>query len=128
MEFNLFFTILKEFLLVLRKNILNTLATHSVLARERGPCMKEAPQQIACGALPWAEEERATSRDDRFTSLVERQGRFVFRVAYAVLRDVADAEDVVQDTFLKLYKGRGWEQMLDERAFLARTAWRIAVD
>jgi len=90
--------------------------------------MREAPQQIACGALPWAEEEEATSREDRFTSLVERQGRFVFRVAYSVLRNVQDAEDVVQETFLKLYKGRGWEGMVDERAYLARAAWRMAVD
>ncbi len=31
-------------------------------------------------------------------------------------------------TFLKLYKSRGWEAMADERAFLARAAWRMAVD
>jgi len=76
----------------------------------------------------WAEEEEATSRDARFTSLVERQARFVFRVAYSVLRNVQDADDVVQEIFLKLYKGRGWEGMVDERAYLARAAWRMAVD
>lgn len=90
--------------------------------------MREAPQQIAFAEPRWAEEEEATSRDARFTSLVERQGRFVFRVAYSVLRNVPDAEDVVQETFLKLYKGRGWEGMVDERAYLARAAWRMAVD
>jgi len=76
----------------------------------------------------WAEEEEATSRDARFASLVERQAGFVFRVAYSVVRNVPDAEDVVQETFLKLYKGRGWEAMLDERAYLARAAWRMAVE
>lgn len=76
----------------------------------------------------WAGEEEATRRDARFTSLVERQAGFVFRVAYSVLRNVPDAEDVVQETFLKLYRGRGWEGMVDERAYLARAAWRMAVD
>ena len=89
--------------------------------------MREAPQQIAFAEPQWAEEEEATSRDARFTSLVERQTRFVFRVAYSVLRNVQDAEDVVQETFFKLYKGRGWEGMVDERAYLARAAWRMAV-
>ncbi len=34
----------------------------------------------------------------------------------------------MQETFLKLYRGRNWQGMVDERAFLARAAWRIAVD
>jgi len=88
----------------------------------------EAPLQIAFQEPGLATEQEAASLEDRFAALVERQARFVFRVAYSVLRNVADAEDVVQETFLKLYKGRSWEGMLDERAFLARTAWRIAVD
>jgi len=90
--------------------------------------MREAPQQIALAEPRWAEEEEVTSREVRFTSLVERQARFVFRVAYSVLRNVQDAEDVVQEMFLKLYKGRGWEGMVDERAYLARVAWRMALD
>jgi len=88
----------------------------------------EAPLQIAFQEPGLVAEQDAASREDRFAALVERQARFVFRVAYSVLRNVADAEDVVQETFLKLYKGRRWEGMVDERAFLARTAWRMAVD
>jgi len=63
-----------------------------------------------------------------FAELVDRQSRFVFRVAYAVLRNAHDAEDVVQDLFLKLYRSGAWQTMDDERAFLARSAWRLAVD
>ena len=63
-----------------------------------------------------------------FAALVERQSRFVFRVAYAVLLNAADAEDVVQETFLKLYRNGGWKNLGNERAFLARVAWRMAVD
>jgi RNA polymerase sigma-70 factor (ECF subfamily) len=63
-----------------------------------------------------------------FTAFVQRQSRFVFRVAYAVLLNAHDAEDVVQETFLKLYRNRGWRYLDNERAFLARVAWRMAVD
>jgi RNA polymerase sigma-70 factor (ECF subfamily) len=66
--------------------------------------------------------------DAEFTALVHRQSRFVFRVAYAVLLNSHDAEDAVQETFLKLYRNRGWEHAGNERAFLARVAWREAVD
>jgi RNA polymerase sigma-70 factor (ECF subfamily) len=64
-----------------------------------------------------------------FTALVHRRSRFVFRVAYAVLLSAHDAEDVVQETFLKLYRNSGWKQQLEsECGFLARVAWRVAVD
>ena len=69
-----------------------------------------------------------TDEDAEFTTLVQRQSRFVFRVAYAVLLNAHDAEDVVQETFLKLYRNRGWQHLDNERAFLACVAWRIAVD
>ncbi len=48
-----------------------------------------------------AKEEERTAVEVRFADLVTRQSRFVFRVAYAVLRNPQDAEDVVQDTFFK---------------------------
>jgi len=60
--------------------------------------------------------------------LVRRQSLFVFRVAYSILRNTHDAEDVVQETFLKLYRSGAWKSMQDERAFLSRVAWRLAVD
>jgi len=84
--------------------------------------------QIAFEERVLAGEEEAASRDDRFSALVRRRSRFVFQVAYSVLRNASDAEDVVQETFLKLYRAGKWEGMGDERAYLARTAWRIAVD
>jgi len=67
-------------------------------------------------------------QEAEFTAMVYRQTRFVFRVAYSVLLDSHDAEDVVQETFLRLYSNGGWQQARNERAFLARVAWRIAVD
>lgn len=70
----------------------------------------------------------ATDPYAEFAALVRRQSRFVYKVAYAILRNTHDAEDAVQETFLKLYRNRGWQQAKNERAFLARAAWRVAVD
>jgi RNA polymerase sigma-70 factor (ECF subfamily) len=72
--------------------------------------------------------QEPAAREACFAGLVERQSRFVFRVAYALLRNSHDAEDVVQETFLKLYRAGAWEAIENERAFLARAAWRIALD
>jgi RNA polymerase sigma-70 factor (ECF subfamily) len=63
-----------------------------------------------------------------FTGLVERQWRFAFKVAWAMLRNTHDAEDAAQETFLKILRARAWQGLRDERAFVARTAWRAAVD
>lgn len=70
----------------------------------------------------------AQQDEAEFTAFVQRQSRFVFRVAYAVLRHAHDAEDVVQEVFLKLYRNGAWKEMRNEQAFLARTVWRMAVD
>lgn len=90
--------------------------------------MTELSGQIACQETRLAEKEAAADCDERFAALVMRQSRFIFRVAYSVLRNVPDSEDVVQETFLKLYRAGTWQRMNDERAFMARTAWRIAID
>jgi RNA polymerase sigma-70 factor (ECF subfamily) len=71
---------------------------------------------------------RSQQEDEAFELLVRRQSRFVFRVAYAMLRNSHDAEDVVQETFLSLYRSGAWRHMKDERAFLARATWRQSID
>ncbi len=71
--------------------------------------------------------DKTLATDVSFALLVERHSRFVFRIAYAVLRNLADAEDVVQETFLKLFRTNTWEDLNDERAYLARMAWRLSV-
>ena len=71
---------------------------------------------------------RPQQENEAFESLVRRQSRFVFQVAYAMLRNSYDAEDVVQETFLSLYRSGAWRKINDERAFLARVTWRQAVD
>jgi RNA polymerase sigma-70 factor, ECF subfamily len=87
-----------------------------------------APDVVCPVAATGSTRVLTTDPDAEFTALVRRQSRFVFRVAYAVLLNSHDAEDAVQETFLKLYRNRGWLDVQNERAFLARVAWRIAVD
>jgi RNA polymerase sigma-70 factor (ECF subfamily) len=94
--------------------------------------MKDIAQQMSLGKTLFgnrAETVRENNAGDAlFAELVERQSRFVFRVVWAMLRNVSDAEDVAQETFLKLYRSGAWRQIVDERAFLARAAWRLAPD
>src|SRR5262252_9389963 len=52
-----------------------------------------------------------------------------FRVAFGVLRNREDAEDVAQEAFAKAY--RSFRQLRDRdrfRAWLARMTWRLAID
>ena len=52
-----------------------------------------------------------------------------FRVAYGVLRQREDAEDVAQEAFAKAY--RSFHQLRDRerfRAWLVRMTWRLALD
>ena len=63
-----------------------------------------------------------------FESVVHDHARFVFKVAYSVLRNVEDAEDTVQETFLRAYRSGEIAEVREMKAWLARIAWRVAID
>ncbi len=65
---------------------------------------------------------------DDVERIVRQHARFVFGVAYSVLRNREDAEDAAQETFLRLSRQRNLAAIRDIRLWLARVAWRIAVD
>jgi RNA polymerase sigma-70 factor, ECF subfamily len=85
-------------------------------------------QPITLEGAKLSAAEAGGNAEEQFAALVHRQSRFAFRIAYTVLRNVHDAEDAVQEAFLKLYRTGTWKDANDERAFLARTVWRVAVD
>jgi RNA polymerase sigma-70 factor (ECF subfamily) len=61
--------------------------------------------------------------------LVREHSRLVFRIAYSVLRDHHNAEDALQDVFLRALKyQRDWQSLENPAAWLSRVAWRVAVD
>lgn len=79
---------------------------------------------IANEAVPVAREN-----DDLLESAVREYSRMVYRIAYSVLRDPAEAEDVTQETFLRALRyGRKFAAVDDPKAWLARVAWRLAVE
>ena len=45
--------------------------------------------------------------DEAFETVIRTYSRKVYVVAYAILQDVSEAEDIVQDTFLKAHHQRG---------------------
>ena len=62
-------------------------------------------------------------------ALVREHARLVYRVAYLVLRDHHNAEDAVQETFVRVWKNRAkLGEVREPRRWLARIAWRVAVD
>ena len=70
----------------------------------------------------------ALARDgdsEAFRTLVERHGRAVFRLAHRMTGNAQDAEDVVQETFLKAYKQLG---RFESRANFGTWLHRIAVN
>ena len=60
-------------------------------------------------------------------TLVREHSRLVFRIAYSVVRNHADAEDIVQEVFLRVAK-HGAKGVDDPKAWISRIAWRAAVD
>jgi RNA polymerase sigma-70 factor (ECF subfamily) len=66
---------------------------------------------------------------DELEATVREQARLVYKVAYSVLRNHHDAEDVAQETFLRFLRQRKrWPEIRDQRAWLAAVAWRVALD
>ena len=73
------------------------------------------------------ESQTQEAQDQAFVALANRHARFLYRVAFGLLRTPQDAEDAVQETLLKLYRTGGWRAMEEERAFLARSVWRVGL-
>jgi RNA polymerase sigma-70 factor, ECF subfamily len=66
---------------------------------------------------------------DAFRQLVERHSRSVYKVAFRITGNQADAEDVVQETFLKAYRQLDrFEERASFGTWLHRIAWNCAVD
>lgn len=68
-------------------------------------------------------------REVGFAARVAETQRRVFQVAYSVLANAADAEDVAQEAFLRAY--RKYERLRDPgkfRAWVSRIAFRLALN
>lgn len=80
-------------------------------------------------AAPAARQSEQAAEAAAAISAVKLHGRTVFRIAYLVLRDPTEAEEVAQETFLRAWRqGLRWGQVKRPDAWLARVAWRLALD
>jgi RNA polymerase sigma-70 factor (ECF subfamily) len=71
----------------------------------------------------------AQREEDLLDAAVREHSRLVYRIAYSVLRDHADAEDATQETFLRVLRyEKKFARIDDAKAWLARIAWRVAVE
>ena len=71
----------------------------------------------------------ADTRPLDFEAALADGATLAFRIAYSVLRQREDAEDVAQEALTRAYRKRG--SLRDParfRAWLARMAWRMALD
>ena len=83
---------------------------------------------MAClSTSKWSEELTETTPSSAPDSLARHYGPLVFKAAYRALGDVAHAEDVAQDVFVRLIEAR--PQRIDSwPAYLAAAAVRGAID
>lgn len=61
-------------------------------------------------------------------ALVREYTPLLFRVAHSVVRSRAEAEDVVQDTFVRVLQHKRLAEVLDMRVWLVRIAWNLSLD
>ncbi|MBZ5508867.1 MAG: sigma-70 family RNA polymerase sigma factor [Acidobacteriia bacterium] len=62
-------------------------------------------------------------------TLVASYSLMVFRIAYSILRNHHDAEDAVQECFLRVLKHKGGlNRVQNAKTWLARVAWTTALD
>lgn len=67
--------------------------------------------------------------EDAFASVVQQHSRRVFHLAFRMMRNEQDAEDVVQETFLRAYRQMGqFEARSDIGTWLYRIAANCAID
>jgi RNA polymerase sigma-70 factor, ECF subfamily len=77
--------------------------------------------QIAVASSREAERE--------FEKQLPHSARLAFRVAFGLLRNREDAEDVAQETLLRAFRSFGRLRDPERlRAWIVRTAWRLAID
>ena len=78
--------------------------------------------------MRWFSAERVVAEPD-LAALVRDYSALLYRVALSVLRNPSEAEDVVQDVFVRVLQHRRELTLIVEvRPWLVRIAWNLALD
>ena len=78
---------------------------------------------------PLVTTETDSGLNQEFEARLADSSNLAYRVAYSVLRQRQDAEDVAQEAFVRAH--RSFHELRDRerfRGWLARMAWRLALD
>jgi RNA polymerase sigma-70 factor, ECF subfamily len=66
---------------------------------------------------------------EAIAALVAQYSTTLYRVAYSISRNAAEAEDAVQETFLRVLRHREkLGEIRDHRVWLVRIAWNVVLD
>jgi RNA polymerase sigma-70 factor, ECF subfamily len=97
--------------------------------------MSTIPGQLTGWMAPAliSEKESAPAQtldsNETITALVTEYSATLYRVAYSVMRNAAEAEDAVQEAFVRVLKHRDkLDTILDHRVWLIRITWNIVLD
>ena len=72
---------------------------------------------------------RQFAQEKALAALVDQYASTLYRVAFSVLRNSADAEDAVQEAFLRVLRHRQTlGEVRDHRVWLIRIVWNIVLD
>jgi RNA polymerase sigma-70 factor, ECF subfamily len=72
---------------------------------------------------------RVRADEETLAALVSEYAGTLYRVSFSVLRNAADAEDAVQEAFLRVLKHRDTlDEVRDRRVWLIRIVWNIVLD
>jgi RNA polymerase sigma-70 factor (ECF subfamily) len=76
-----------------------------------------------------ADQARIEAEEAALAALVSQYAGALYRVAFSVLRNPADAEDSVQEAFLRVLRHRDTlHEVRDHRVWLIRIVWNIVLD
>jgi RNA polymerase sigma-70 factor (ECF subfamily) len=85
--------------------------------------------QIAGWMAPEVSPAMSVDTTDTITALVAEYSAALYRVAYSVVRNSAEAEDAVQEAFLRVLKHRDkLNEIRDLRVWLVRITWNVVLD
>jgi RNA polymerase sigma-70 factor, ECF subfamily len=85
-------------------------------------------EAIGDQSLRWLSAEKVSAETD-LTALVHNYSGLIYRVALSLLRNPSEAEDVVQDVFVRiLQRQRELDDIVELRPWLIRIAWNLAID
>ena len=75
------------------------------------------------------DEARRRAEESALAALVSQYAGTLYRVAFSVLRNAADAEDAVQEAFVRVLRHRETlGEVRDQRVWLIRIVWNMVLD